>query len=193
MVPAISKSRSCCSTRASITWPWRSPTRGYCCASGAFRCPSWLLNADADSFDQMIANPPRTRDIQPPFARRLRRGRGACGREPLPDPYQARHGYAPAGIHGRRSRGAVQGAGGNPAGQGRLGLLAPQLCRHARRGCLYPGADRPVRPHECPRRRLAALPGHPPYGQFGRHRTLPRGTVRHVPPRAGALRLRLPA
>ena len=59
-------------------------------------------------------------------------------------------------IHGRRSRGAVQGAGGNPAGQGRLGLFAPQLCRHARRGCLYPGADRPVRPHERPRRRFAA-------------------------------------
>lgn len=116
---------------------------------------------------------PRTRDIQPSFAPSLRRGRGACGREPLPDPYQARHGYAPVGLHGRRSRGAVQGAGGNPAGQGRFGLLAPQLCRHARRGCLYPGADRAVRPHERPRRRFAALPGYPPYGQFGRHRTFP--------------------
>ena len=137
--------------------------------------------------------PPRTRDIQPSFAPSLRRGRGACGREPLPDPYQARHGYAPVGLHGRRSRGAVQGAGGNPAGQGRFGLLAPQLCRHARRGCLYPGADRAVRPHERPRRRFAALPGYPPYGQFGRHRTFPRGAVRHVPPRAGALWLRLPA
>ncbi len=41
------------------------------------------------------------------------------------------------------------------------------------------------RPHERPRRRFAALSGHPPYGQFGRHRALPRGAVRHVPPGLG--------
>ena len=39
--PAISRLRSCCSIRVSTIWPWRSPTRVCCCASGASRCPSW--------------------------------------------------------------------------------------------------------------------------------------------------------
>ncbi len=71
-------------------------------------------------------------------------------------------------------------------------FFAPELRRHARRGCLHPGADRALRPHERRRSRVAAIPSSA-IRQFGGHRAVPRGAVRHVPPRAGALRLRLGA
>lgn len=155
--------------------------------------PIVVLNADADSFDVMIANRLEPEIYSFHSLGAFADARDARGRNPLSDSCQAGYGHAPAGVRGAGDRAVVRDARRDAAGQGGFGLLAPQLRRHARRGCLYAGADRPLRPYERAARRLVALSGHPPYGQFGRHRALPRSAVRHVPSGAGALRLRVPA
>ncbi len=153
--------------------------------------PIVVLNADAGSFDLMIAN-------------RL---------EPEIYSFRSLESFAAAAAHAGESRYPIHvklDTGMHRLGfeEDRLGELAallptlrqvkvatifspPQLRRHARGGCLHAGADRPLRPHVVGAGRRAPLPRDPPHGQLGGDRTLPRGAVRHVPPRTGPLRLRL--
>ena len=139
--------------------------------------PVVVLNADADSFDQMIAN-------------RL---------EPEIYSLHSLRAFAGAVVHAGESRYPIHIK--LDTGMHRLGFMDDEvgaLCKALAETPQVKVASvfshlNCADMHERPRRRFAALPGYPPYGQFGRHRTVPRGAVRHVPPRAGALWLRLPA
>ena len=100
--------------------------------------PVVVPNADADSFDQMIANRLEP-DIQFPFARRFRRCGVACRRNPLSGSHQGSI-RACTGWDSWRGLGGCAGAADIARREGGVGLFAPELRRHARRGCLHPGA-----------------------------------------------------